>query len=182
MLAARADVTGSGAGDAPRPGALWAEVSPGLHWAGAVAGAANATEFEFEGSQCPAALANGMAPTFDWSKDFSRAWGSEFARNWSWSLSAYKAASSIRPRAAPNATRAAAVVLDRTARLAAAAKTSPAANFQQMAFPRAAAAKGPNGGGGYKGRGGNCGCETSCGWGELNTYNYVVRRLEVLCV
>jgi GTPase involved in cell partitioning and DNA repair len=45
-----------------------------------------------------------------------------------------------------------------------------------MAFPRAAGGVGkggPNGGSGYRGRGGQCGCQSSCGYGDLHTYNYV---------
>jgi len=156
---------------------MWAEVAPTVHWNTAF-GFSNNTAFTVPGAECPAAIASGMAPKFDWSKDFSLAWGSEFARNWSWSLAAYKTASSLKPKTLPNATRAAAVVLDRASRLEQAAKSSSAANFQSMAFPHAAggtgsAFKGPNGGNGYKGRDGKCGCETSCGWGDLNTFNYV---------
>ncbi len=158
---------------------IWAEVKPTLEWNATSTGLSNGTSYTVPAAACAPALASGMAPTFDWSKDYSRAWGSEFARNWSWSLATYKAASAIKPKLAPDATRAAAVVLDRAGRLQAAAKTSSAANFQAMAFPHVAGGgagskfKGPNGGSGYKGRGGNCGCETSCGFGDLNTYNYV---------
>jgi hypothetical protein len=174
MLTTRADTAPSGP-DA-RPGAVWAEVRPSLRWPAAVPGRGNDTDFTVAGGECPAALASGMAATWDWSKDFSLAWGSEFSRNWSASLSRFKKSSAIKPTAPKSATRAAAVVLDRATLLAEAARISSAANFQNMAFPRAAAAggKGPSGGGGYKGRKGNCGCESSCGWGDLNTFN--VRR------
>jgi hypothetical protein len=170
MLTARAD--SAPAGPDARPGAIWAEVRPSLRWPAAVPGRANGTDFAVDGGECAAALASGMAEAFEWSKDFSLAWGSEFARNWSASLARFKKASSMKPAGPKGATRAAAVVLNRGPRLAEAARTSSAANFQNMAFPVAAAAgkSGPNGGGGYKGRKGNCGCESSCGWGDLNTF------------
>jgi hypothetical protein len=134
--------------------------------------------------ECPAEIASGMAATFDWSKDFSLTYGSEFAKNWSRSLQMFKAAQAIKPKAPKDATRAAAVVLDRASALQEAAKTSPAANFQAMGFPRGGTSaagghgsKGPMGSAGYKGRNNNCGCENSCGWGDLNTYNYVSGRM-----
>lgn len=142
-------------------------------------GAHNGTQYAVPAADCGPAVASGMAATFDWSKDFSLAYGSEFARNWSWSLGAFKAASAQRPGPSKSTTRAAAIVLDRTARLDAAAKSSAAANFQRMAFPHVAGGSkgstlsGPNGGGGYRGRNGKCGCDSACGYGDLNTYNYV---------
>jgi hypothetical protein len=176
MVTARAD---SVQGGSPRPGVIWAEASPVLDWQPTPASSA---------ADCAAsALTNDMTGTFDWSKDYSLTWGSEFARNWSRSLTAFKVASVTKPTnnaaglpspASPAMTQAAGVVLDRAARTQQAALTSPSANFVQMAFPRAAAAgpggrAGPMGAGGYYGRGGNCGCERSCGFGDLQTYNYV---------
>ena len=37
----------------------------------------------------------------------------------------------------------------------------------------ARAGGGPLGGSMYRGRAGGCGCETTCGYGNLQTYNYV---------
>ncbi|KAI8467406.1 MAG: hypothetical protein J3K34DRAFT_481358 [Monoraphidium minutum] len=179
LVAARGDVSENGGVYSPRPGVVWAEVAPRLGWRDAE-GDFNGTEpFEVPAAECPAAVASGMAKSFDWSKDFSLTYGSEFARNWSWSLNAFRAAAATRPTAPRGATRAAGVVLNRASAMAEAAKTSPAANAQAMAFPRGVEAaggkggKGGNGASGYHGRGGNCGCENSCGWGDMNTYNYV---------
>jgi hypothetical protein len=33
--------------------------------------------------------------------------------------------------------------------------------------------RGPMGGSGYRGRQGSCGCSTTCGYGELQSYSYV---------
>jgi hypothetical protein len=179
VLTARADVAEPGAAYSPRPGVVWAEVSPTLTWA-AAPGAFGHTAFTVAASDCAAVVSSGMAATFDWSKDYSLTWGSEFMRNWSSALSAFKAASSIKDPAAaslPPGPRAAAVVLGRTPGQSSAASPAAAAravNFLGMGFPRAAAMKGgPNGARGYYGRGGGCSCSTSCGYSELQTYNYV---------
>lgn len=176
MVTARADIFEEDSAYSPRPGVIWAEVAPDLQWATAT-GSAEGVDFTVPAEECPVAVANGMAPAFDWSKDFSLTWGSEFAKNWSKSLGAYKVAASIKPRAPRTSTRAAAVVMDRATRVQELAKTYPGANFQNMAFPTASKVgdqvKGPHGGGGYSGRDNSCGCEASCGWGDLNTYNYV---------
>lgn len=125
--------------------------------------------------------------------------GSEFASNWSSTLGFLTAAAAAKPRArrplrSSAGTSAAGVVLDRQARLQQAAPTSRAANFLAMGFgPQAAGigsmiggaigslirgggasgAGGPSGGAGYRGRSGGCSCQSSCGWGDLQSYNYV---------
>jgi hypothetical protein len=184
MVTARADAAELGAAYSPRPGAIWAEVTPALTWHAASA-AFGGAPFDVSPGECPSAVASGMAGTFDWSKDYSLAWGSEFLANWSSALAAFKAASAIKDPAAASlrpGPRAAGVVLGRAP--GAAASGGPAAsrafNFLGMAFPRAAAMKGapsgkagPNGARGYYGRGGSCSCASSCGYSELQTYNYV---------
>ncbi|KAI8466856.1 MAG: hypothetical protein J3K34DRAFT_49055 [Monoraphidium minutum] len=180
MLTTRADATEDGGSYSPRPGVIWAEVAPQITYADA-SGSANGTMFAVPAAECPAAVSSNMESEFDWSKDFSQTWGSEFARNWSASLSLLRTASASKPRRAPRtSTKAAGVVLGRANALSKAAETSSAANFLAMAFPPRVAGGapgsrfgGPNGGAGYRGRGGSCGCESSCGWGELQSYNYV---------
>ncbi|GBF97544.1 hypothetical protein Rsub_10145 [Raphidocelis subcapitata] len=187
LLSARADAPAPPASTGPaRPGVIWAEVSPRVIWrANADGDFGRAGPFSVPAAECPSDLRSGMAARFDWAKDYSQTWGSNFGlRNWSAALGAFREASS-RPPAAPapaqqsGATRAAAVVLDRAKRLESAAAVSPAANFLNMGLPQGPHAAaggrpaGPMGGSGYRGRGGGCGCESSCGFSSLQTYQYV---------
>lgn len=73
LLTTRADITDDGGLYTPRPGVIWAEIAPQITYADAT-GDAGGAPFTVAAAECPAAVANGMAATFDWSKDYSLTW------------------------------------------------------------------------------------------------------------